>query len=172
MHPGIGPAMGDAEDVTAVHAGAGRCTWRVLREMRNPPILISVIGFFAMLAGLYWLYLGFRLLGFDWFGVLGDLPAYEQSGLWGWLALAAGIAWVMAAAGLWALQSWAWTFTIIVAGFALFEAFLWFLEYPGAGVGFSAAIMPLLIIWYMNTSEVKEAFGKGAETVEDVEPVA
>ena len=140
--------------------------------MRNPPILISVLGFFAMIAGLYWLYLGFRLLGFDWFGVLGDLPAYEQSGLWGWLALGAGIAWVMAAAGLWALQPWAWTFAIIVAGFALFEAFLWFLEYPGTGVGFSAAIMPLLIIWYLNSGEVKEAFGKGADDVEDVEDMA
>lgn len=140
--------------------------------MRNPPILISVLGFFAMIAGLYWLYLGFRLLGFDWFGVLGDLPAYEQSGLWGWLALGAGIAWVMAAAGLWALQPWAWTFAIIVAGFALFEAFLWFLEYPGTGVGFSAAIMPLLIIWYLNSGEVKEAFGKGVDDVEDVEDVA
>ena len=140
--------------------------------MRNPPILISVLGFFAMIAGLYWLYLGFRLLGFDWFGVLGDLPAYEQSGLWGWLALGAGIAWVMAAAGLWALQPWAWTFAIIVAGFALFEAFLWFIEYPGTGIGFSAAIMPLLIIWYLNTGEVKEAFGKGAEDVEDEVPPA
>ena len=74
--------------------------------------------------------------------------------------------------GLWALQPWAWTFAIIVAGFALFEAFLWFLEYPGTGVGFSAAIMPLLIIWYLNSGEVKEAFGKGGVDVEDVEDVA
>jgi hypothetical protein len=140
--------------------------------MRNPPILISVLGFFAMIAGLYWLYLGFRLLGFDWFGALGDLPQYEQAGLWGWLALGAGIAWVMAAAGLWALQPWAWTFAIIVAGFALFEAFLWFIEYPGTGIGFSAAIMPLLIIWYLNTGEVKDAFGKTGEDVDDGVPPA
>ena len=58
--------------------------------MKNPPILISVIGFFGMIAGFYWLYLGLRLLGFDWFGVLGDLPAFEQTGLWGWLAIGAG----------------------------------------------------------------------------------
>ena len=96
--------------------------------MRNPPILVSVIGFFAAIAGFYWIYLGLRIIGFDWFGVLGDLPAYEQSGLWGWLALAAGVAWIIAAFGLWALQRWAWLFAMIVAGFALFEAFLWFLE--------------------------------------------
>ena len=88
-----------------------------------------------MIAGFYWLYLGLRLLGFDWFGVLGDLPAFEQTGLWGWLAILAGVGWIAAALGLWALQPWAWTFAVIMAGIWLFEAFLWFLEYPGAGVG-------------------------------------
>ena len=84
--------------------------------MKNPPILISVIGFFALLAGFYWLYLGLRLLGFDWFGALGDLPAFEQSGLWAWLAIGAGVAWIAAGYGLWALRSWAWAFAIVVAG--------------------------------------------------------
>lgn len=129
--------------------------------MRNPPIFVSILGFFSALAGFYWIYLGMRLLGFDWFGVLGDLPAFEASGLWGWLALLAGIAWLAAALGLWALQPWAWTFAMIVAGFALFEAFLWFIEYPGTGVGLSAAIMPLIIIFYLHSREAKEAFGKG-----------
>lgn len=129
--------------------------------MRNPPILIAVIGFFGALAGMFWLYLGLRLLGFDWFGALGDLPAFEQTGLWGWLAIAAGIAWLVAAFGLWALQPWAWTFAMIVAGFALFEAFLWFIEYPGSGVGFAAAIMPTIILLYLNGREVRsEFFGK------------
>ena len=45
--------------------------------MKNPPILISVLGFFAALAGFAWLFFGLRLLGFDWFGALGDLPAFE-----------------------------------------------------------------------------------------------
>ena len=101
--------------------------------MRNPPILISVLGFFTLIAAFYWIYIGLRLLGFDWFGALGDLPAFEQTGLWGWLALIAGAAFLAAGVGLWALQDWAWMFAIIVAGFALFEAFLWFIEAPGLG---------------------------------------
>ena len=129
--------------------------------MRNPPILVSVIGFFGAIAGFYWLYLGLRLLGFDWFGALGDLPSTEQSGLWGILAIAAGIAWLVAAFGLWSLQRWAWVFAMVVAGFALFEAFLWFLEYPGTGIGFSAAIMPLLIILYLNSKDIKSQFVDG-----------
>ncbi len=128
--------------------------------MKNPPILISVLGFFGILAGLFWLYLGLRLLGFDWFGALGDLPKYEQSGLWAWLAIGAGVAWIIASGALWALQPWAWVFATIMAGLSLFEAFLWFLDAPGTGVGFSAAIMPLIILWYLNSSEVKQAFGQ------------
>ena len=126
--------------------------------MRNPPILVSVIGFFGAIAGFYWIYLGLRLLGFDWFGVLGDLPKFEQSGLWGILAIAAGIAWLVAAFGLWSLQRWAWVFAMVVAGFALFEAFLWFLEFPGTGVGLASAIMPLLIILYLNSRDIKSQF--------------
>src|SRR3954447_22274154 len=98
--------------------------WRMQHGMRNPPILISVLGFFAALAGVGALFFGLRVLGFDWFGIFGDLPEYDDVGLWGWLALATGIAWLLVAGGLWALQSWARTATMIIAGFALFEATL------------------------------------------------
>ena len=94
--------------------------------MKNPPILIAVLGFFGALAGFYWLYLGLRLLGFDWFGLLGDLQPFEAAGLWGWLALLAGLGWIAAALALWALQPWGWTFANIMAGLGIFEAFLWF----------------------------------------------
>jgi hypothetical protein len=127
--------------------------------MKNPPILISIIGFFAMLAGLAWLFLGLRILGFDWFTVLGDVGEFEQSGLWGWLAIIAGVGWIAAAGGLWALQPWAWTFAMIVAGIALFGAFFYFLEYPGSGLGLGMSILPLVILFYLNSGEVKAAFG-------------
>jgi hypothetical protein len=128
--------------------------------MKNPPILISVIGFFALLAGFGFLFWGFGVLGFDWFGALGDLPAYESVGLWGWLAIFAGIAWVLVAFGLWALQPWARLAAMIVAGFSLFEAVLAFFQFPGSGAGFAMALMPIFILLYLNSSEVKEAFGE------------
>ena len=127
--------------------------------MKNPPVLISVLGFFAALAGFAWLILGLRILGFDWFGIFGDLPAYNHVGLWGWLVIILGIAWLATALGLWALQPWAWIVAMIVAGFALFEAFLWFVQYPGSGVGFGMAILPFIIILYLNGDAVKAAFG-------------
>jgi hypothetical protein len=127
--------------------------------MKNPPILVSVIGFFAALAGFAWLILGLRVLGFDWFTVLGDVGKFEQSGLWGWLAIGMGILWLAAAVGLWSLRPWAWMFAMVVAGFALFEAFLWMLEYPGSGLGLGMAILPLVIILVLNGRDTKAAFG-------------
>ena len=128
--------------------------------MRNPPILISVLGFFAMLAGFGYFFFGLRVLGFDWFGIFGDLPQYESAGLWGWLAIGVGIIWILAALGLWSLQPWARLFAVIIAGFSLFEAVLAFFQFPGSGVGFAMAIMPAVILWYLTTAEVKDAFGE------------
>ena len=129
--------------------------------MRNPPILISVIGFFAMLAGFGYLFFGLRVLGFDWFGALGDLPKYESLGLWGWLAIFAGIAWILVALGLWTLQEWARVLALIVAGFSLFEAVLAFFQFPGTGTGLAMGLLPIIILFYLNSREVKDAFGLG-----------
>ena len=129
--------------------------------MKNPPILIAIIGFFAALAGFAFLFFGLRMVGFDWFGALGDLPAFDHVGLWGWLAIVTGFVWILAALGLWALQPWARFFALFMAGFALFEAILAFFQFPGTGVGFSMAILPVLILWYLNSSEVKAAFAEG-----------
>ena len=128
--------------------------------MRNPPILVSVIGFFAALAGFGYLFFGLRVLGFDWFGALGDLPAFNSVGLWGWLAIAAGIAWILVAFGLWALQPWARVVGLVIAGFSLFEAVLAFIQFPGSGVGFGMALIPIIILLYLNSAEVKTAFGE------------
>ena len=128
--------------------------------MKNPPILISILGFFAALAGFGALFFGLRVLGFDWFGALGDLPEYDDVGLWGWLAVATGIAWLLVAGGLWTLQSWARTATMIIAGFALFEATLAFFQFPGSGLGFAMAIMPGIILLYLMSADIKTAFAE------------
>lgn len=127
--------------------------------MRNPPVLISVIGFFAAIAGFAMLFMGLRFLGFDWFGIFGDLQPLESAGFWGWLLILAGVLWLAAAAGLWALQPWAWVFAMVVAGLSLFEAVILFFQYPGSGLGFAASLMPLLIIFYLNSRYVKASFG-------------
>lgn len=127
--------------------------------MKNPPILISVIGFFAALAGLAYLFMGMRMIGFDWFGALGDLPAFEQVGLWGWLAIGTGVVWLLVAVGLWALQPWAWVVAMVVAGFSLFEAVLAMFQWPGTGIGLGMSILPIVMLLYLNSRSVKSDFG-------------
>ena len=127
--------------------------------MRNPPVLVAVIGFFAALAGFGFIFLGLRVIGFDWFGLLGDLPSFDRVGLWGWLSLITGLIWLFAAFGLWSLQPWARLFAMVMAGIGLIEAGIAFIQFPGTGIGFGMAIMPGLVLWYLSSAEVKEAFG-------------
>jgi len=127
--------------------------------VKNPPILISVIGFFAAMAGFGWLFFGMRLLGFDWFGAFGDVPAFESAGLWGWFAILGGVLWLAAGFGLWSLRPWAWMFAMIVAGFAILEAFIYIVQYPGSGIGLAMMLMPGLIALYLMSADVKAAFG-------------
>jgi hypothetical protein len=128
--------------------------------MRNPPILISVLGFFAVLAGFGYLFFGLRVLGFDWFGIFGDIPRLDDVGLWGWLAVGVGVLWLLVGFGLWALRSWARMVALIVAGVSLFEAVLAFFQFPGTGVGFAMALMPGLILWYLSSADMKAAFAE------------
>jgi cytochrome c oxidase subunit IV len=121
---------------------------------------MSVLVFFAALAGFGWLFFGLRVLGFDWFGIFGDLPQFNSVGIWGWLAIISGIGFLLTALGLWALQPWARTIALIIAGFALFEATIAFFQFTGTGIALGMAIMPALILWYLNTAEVKDAFGE------------
>jgi hypothetical protein len=130
--------------------------------MKNPPVLIAVIGFFAALAGVAWLLVGLRLIGFDWFGYLGDVEAFESAAIWGWLIAAGGVMWLAAAVGLWSLRPWAWMLAMVVAGFAVFEAFMYMLAYPGSGVGLGMMIIPGIILLYLNSRDVKAAFGLAA----------
>jgi hypothetical protein len=127
--------------------------------VRNPPVLVSVLGFFGAMAGFGWLFVGLRMIGFDWFGLFGDLQQFEHVGLWGWLAIIAGILWLAAAVGLWALQPWAWAFAMVVAGISLFEAFILAISTFGTGLALAAGLLPLVIILYLNSRDVKRSFG-------------
>ena len=77
----------------------------------------------------------------------------------------ANVAWILAAFGLWALQPWARLVALIVAGFSLFEAVLAFFQFPGTGIGFSMSLMPILILLYLNSADVKAAFGEADSQV-------
>jgi hypothetical protein len=129
-------------------------------NVKNPPIFIAILGFFAVVAGLSWFVWGLRLLGFDWFNFLGDMPKFEQAGLWGWVSLGLGAFWFALGVGLWALESWARVSAMVLAGINLIVAFTWFLMYPGSGLGMWLSIMPVVILLYLNGESVRRDFGQ------------
>ena len=49
----------------------------------------------------------------------------------------------------------------LVAGFAIFEAVLYMIQYAGSGIGLGMMVLPGIILLYLNTREVKSAFGIG-----------
>ena len=131
--------------------------------MKNPPILIAVIGFFAALAGFGLLFFGLRVLGFDWFGAFGDAARPRER-------RAVGLARGrhrdrLAPRGL---------RSVVAPGRSPASSRR---SSPASGcsrrsspssssrdgIAFGMGLMPLLILWYLSTDEVKEAFGIGAK---------
>jgi hypothetical protein len=126
--------------------------------VKNPPILISVLGFFGLMAGLYYIYAGLRILGFNFFGIFATAPVTDLWGFWGLMWIVVGLIYAGAAWALWTLQPWGWLFAVILSVFALISAFFVMFD-AGLGAALGAVILPGVILWYLNTPEVRRAFG-------------
>jgi hypothetical protein len=124
--------------------------------MLRPPVGVAIIGFFALMAGIAYLLIGLRLTGTLVFG-----PAELGSGFgfWGILTILTGLAFAAAAIALWAVQPWAWMFAMILAGFGLLDAVLVWISTGNITDGLSVALLPLVVLWYLNSTEVRGAFG-------------
>ncbi len=124
--------------------------------MLRPPVGVAILGFFALIAGVAYLVLGLRLTGWVVFG-----PGSIGDGtfLWGLLTLGGGIAFAAAAFALWSMQPWAWLFGIILAGLGLLDAFFLWLASGDFSTGLVAAFFPLVVLWYLNSKDIKGAFG-------------
>jgi hypothetical protein len=126
--------------------------------VKNPPILISVLGFFGLMVGLYYIFAGLRILGFNFFGAFATAPATDYWGFWGLMWIVIGLIYAAAAWALWTLQPWGWLFAVILSVFALISAFFVMFD-AGLGQALGAALLPGIILLYLNTAEVKAAFG-------------
>ena len=132
--------------------------------MRPPPIGIIILAFFALMAGVANLVVGVQITGWVAFG-----PGEVGGGsfFWGLLTLGIGIAYVAAALALWAKQTWAWFFTFLLAIFALLDAVFVTISSDNLAYGFAAALIPIVVIWYLNRPGIQGAFG-----ISDAEPPA
>jgi len=137
--------------------------------MGRPPIGIAILGFFALMAGFAYL-----ILGLQWIGAVAFGPVRSGQGvaLTGTLALVSGVIYLAAGVALWSLKPWAWAFAMILSVFGLFEAVLVVFAADSLAAGFGAALFPGIVLWYLNSNEVKGAFMEAAIAAEAAAPPA
>jgi hypothetical protein len=127
----------------------------------RPPVGVAVLGFFSLLNGISSLFIGLRLVGLVAFG-----PATTGSGLvfWGALAILIGILFLAVGYGAWTLRIWAWTWGMLVAILGIFNAVMILIATADLSQGLAAALLPAVVLWYLNSEGVKDAFVKGEQS--------
>ena len=120
------------------------------------PAGITIIAILALAVGIVDLLQGLRILGYV---VFGPAQAFSNTSLTGWLTLILGIIWLAVGGAFLSLQPWAWMFGVIIVGISLIEAFFGNLNGWQFGDMFFAMIVPLIMLFYLNSEKVKTAFG-------------
>lgn len=128
--------------------------------MLRPPVGAAILGFMALVAGVVDILHGLRYMAFVTFG-----PASVGSGLflWGLFAFIVGVVWVAAAYAFWSTQSWAWLLGMIVAIFGLINAVLVLFDTGDFATGLAVALLPLVVLWYLQQPDIKRVFGVSEE---------
>ena len=121
----------------------------------NRPAGITIIAILSLASGIVYTLQGINILGWV---VFGPGEALTNASLTGWLTLAVGIVWLLVGGALLSLQPWAWLFAVIVVGISLIEAFFGSLNGWQFGDTFFATIIPLVILFYLNSDKVKSSF--------------
>jgi hypothetical protein len=119
------------------------------------PAGITIIAILAFAAGIIDLLQGLRILGYV---VFGPAQAFSEVSITGWVTLILGVVWIVAGAAFWRLDPWAWLFGVVVVGLSLIVAFLGNMSGWQLGDMFVAMIVPLVVLFYLNSHKVKEAF--------------
>jgi hypothetical protein len=124
-------------------------------DMRRPAG-ITIIGVLASIAGIIYILQGIRILGYVAFG---PAQAWSNVSATGWGTLILGIVWLAVGGAFMSLRPWAWVFGVIVVGLSLIAAFWGNINGWQFGDLFVAMIVPLVILFYLNSEKVKAAFG-------------
>lgn len=120
------------------------------------PAGITIAAVLSLAAGIIYLFQGLRILGYV---VFGPAQAFSNVSLTGWWTLIMGLIWLSVGGALLSLRPWAWMFAVIIVGISLIEAFFGNLNGWQFGDLFVAMIIPLIILFYLNSEKVKTAFG-------------
>ena len=89
----------------------------------------------------------------------GPAQALGDVSFTGWTNVILGVVWIAVGGALLSLRPWAWLFCAIVVGFSLLVAFFGNLSGWQFGDLFVAMIVPLVILFYLTSDNVRRAFG-------------
>jgi hypothetical protein len=120
------------------------------------PAGVTVIAILALAIGIVDLLQGIRILGYV---VFGPATAFSNVSLTGWLTVLLGIVWIIVGGAFLSLKPWAWMLGVIVVAISLIEAFFGSLNGWQFGDMFMAMIIPVLILFWLQSDKVKGAFG-------------
>ena len=126
--------------------------------MLRPPIGVALLGFFALINGVAAAIIGLQLIGAVAFG---PLPTGNGVFFTGLLTLAMGVLYIALAYAAWSMRVWAWAFGMFVAVLGLFNAVLVMLGSGSVATGLAAAFLPGVVLWYLNSEPIKQAFYEG-----------
>jgi hypothetical protein len=126
----------------------------------RPPIGVAVLGFFALVNGIGAVIVGLQLMGIVAFG-----PVSTGTGIffWGLMAFILGVLFIAVAYGAWNLRVWAWTYGMLIAVLGIFNAVMVLIATADFSKGLAVALLPAVILWYLNSQGVKEAFVRGEQ---------
>jgi hypothetical protein len=119
------------------------------------PAGITIIAVLSFAAGIINVLQGLRVLGYV---VFGPGQAFSETSITGWITLILGVVWIVVGAAFLRLDPWAWLFGVVVVGLSLIAAFLGNMSGWQLGDMFIAMIVPLVVLFYLNSHKVKEAF--------------
>jgi hypothetical protein len=126
------------------------------------PVGVAILGVLALFNGIGGLVLGLQLTGLVTFG-----PVQTGSGVFltGVLAIVYGVLYIALAWAAWTLRAWAWLAGMLLGVLGLFNAVLVLLATGSVASGLAVALLPALVMWYLNTDPIRARFVESEERV-------
>jgi hypothetical protein len=124
------------------------------------PVGVAILGALALFNGIGGLIAGAQLMGIVAFG-----PVQTGTGVFltGLIAFVYGVLFLALAYAAWTLRAWAWLAGMLLAMLGLFNAVLVLFATGSVAHGLAVAILPALVLWYLNSDPIRTKFVEGEE---------